>query len=80
MTTSELLTAVNTFLLRTSGATGDVIKGYFDDREDILKHSFFQPYQSKSDPFFRAASIVTAPPGSWCLFIRTGGRYFRFHV
>lgn len=62
--------SINSFLLKYSGITGEELKNIMlSDDPDPSGQSFvqssgptfFKPYQSISDPFFRAASIVTAP-------------------
>ncbi len=51
----------NQFLGNNCGVTKDVIDKALDGELVVIKSLFFQPYRSKSDPWHRAASIVTAP-------------------
>ncbi|MCL9683854.1 hypothetical protein [Legionella maioricensis] len=51
----------NQFLLRNSHVTGRVVSNVFENKPSSIKPFFFQRYQSTSDPFYRASSIVSAP-------------------
>lgn len=51
----------NQFLGNQCGVTKDVIDKTLDGKLAVISSLFFQPYRSKSDPWQRAASIVTAP-------------------
>jgi hypothetical protein len=61
MSAKKLFKQFNEFLIANSGVTGSTLEDWFGDEEDIFRANFFRPYQSKSVPFFKAASIVTAP-------------------
>lgn len=49
------------FLLDYSGVTSQVAGNRFRKHPLPLGSIFFQPYQSKADPFIRASSLVTGP-------------------
>ncbi|CEG57578.1 hypothetical protein [Legionella fallonii] len=51
----------NQFLGNNCGVTKDVVDKALDGELVKITSLFFQPYRSKSDPWHRAASIVTAP-------------------
>lgn len=63
----------DSFLLNNSGVTGQankaIKKKIYDEFENPFRSSiFFKPWQSKSDPFYKTLSIITAPV---CLSILT---------
>lgn len=61
----------NQFLGNHCGITKDVIDKTLDGNLIVASCLFFQPYRSKSDPWHRAASIVTAPVCSSILAIES---------
>lgn len=55
------ITELNTFLERNCGITMDVIRNQTDENPLPIRSLFFKPYQSKADPIYRAATVITAP-------------------
>lgn len=60
MSIPVFLRDLNEFLLKNSGVPGTAFLNFLSSESDI-KRNFFQPYQSKSDLFFRSATVITAP-------------------
>jgi hypothetical protein len=48
-------------LLENSGVTNRIIDNKLDTIPSTNKSFFFLPYQSKSDPFIRASTLITGP-------------------
>jgi hypothetical protein len=48
-------------LLENSGVTNRVIQNQYNQPSAPASSFFFQPYQSKADPFIRASTLLTGP-------------------
>ena len=48
-------------LLENSGVTNRAVNNIVSNKNLSIKSIFFQPYQSKLDPFTRANSLITGP-------------------
>ena len=57
------------FLIENSGVTTNALENFLDDGPNSKPTSsfFFKPFESKSDPFFRASTLITGPIVLSCL-------------
>ena len=55
------ITELNNFLESNCGITMDVIRNQSAENPLPIRSFFFKPYESKTDPLYRAATVMTAP-------------------
>ncbi|WP_298625854.1 hypothetical protein [uncultured Legionella sp.] len=61
MTFQEFLKKFNDFLFTQCGMTNTIFDHIRFGKEAPIKSLFFHPYQSKTEFFYKTASVVTAP-------------------
>lgn len=61
MTFQEFLKQFNDFLLNQCGMTNTLFNSVQMDNKKSIKSLFFNPYQSKQEFLYKAASVVSAP-------------------